>query len=85
MQPNSIVSFSFVTQQQKSVESPSEPLVTIAEVNRVLELGRLLLSVLTPEELDQLQQILSCQTIGGLFTIPLISASDSEIGNTSVT
>jgi hypothetical protein len=29
-------------------------LVTIEEVNRVLEVGRLLLSVLTPEELDEL-------------------------------
>ena len=34
--------------------------VTIAEVNRVLEVGRLLLSVLTYEELDQLRQELSC-------------------------
>jgi hypothetical protein len=29
-------------------------LVTIEEVNRVLEVGRLLLSVLTPEELEEL-------------------------------
>lgn len=40
-------------------ESPSEPIVTVEEVNRVLELGRLLLTVLTPEELEQLQVLFS--------------------------
>ena len=35
--------------------------ITIEEVNRVLEVGRLLLSVLTPEELNQLEQLLNGQ------------------------
>jgi hypothetical protein len=46
--------------------------ITIKEVNRILEIGRLLLSVLTTEELNQLQQLLSGQI------------SDTEIGNTGV-
>jgi len=47
--------------------------ITIEEVNRVLEIGRLLLSVLTPEELNQLEQLLNSQP------------SDPAIGNTGVT
>lgn len=66
-------------------KSPTEPTVTIDEVNRVLEVGRLLISVLTPEELNQLQQILNNQTSDNLFTIPLSSTTDSELGNTGVT
>jgi hypothetical protein len=41
--------------------------------------------VLTPEELDQLQQFLNSQVVEGLFTLPLSSESGSEIGNASVT
>jgi hypothetical protein len=59
--------------------------VTIEEVNRVLEVGRLLLSVLTPEELDLLQQLLNNQSIDGLFSTPTTSTADTEIGNTGVT
>ena len=33
--------------------------VTVEEVNRVLEVGRLLFSVLTPEEIEDLQRMLS--------------------------
>ena len=33
--------------------------VTVEEVNRLLEVGRLLFSVLTPEEIEQLQELLS--------------------------
>lgn len=66
-------------------KSTSEPAVTIEEVNRVLEVGRLLISVLTPEELDQLQQILNNLTIDDLFTTPLSSTFDSDIGNAGVT
>ena len=49
------------------------PEVTIEEVNRVLEVGHLLLSVLTEEEIEELQVILSRQKSG------------EEIGNTGVT
>ena len=50
-----------------------KPKVTIEDVNRVLEVGRLLLSVLTQEELEELQNA-------------LINLSDTQkIGNTSVT
>jgi hypothetical protein len=51
-----------------------QPKVTIEDVNRVLEVGRLLLSVLTPEEIEELQALL----IGEPFTAP-------DIGNTGVT
>ena len=33
--------------------------VTVENVNRLLEVGRLLFSVLTPEEIEQLQELLS--------------------------
>jgi hypothetical protein len=36
-----------------------EASVTVEDVQRVLELGRLLLSVLTPEELEQLRLLLN--------------------------
>lgn len=39
----------------------SHPSVTIDEVNRVLEVGRLLLSVLTPEEIEELREWFSSQ------------------------
>ena len=59
------------------VQSTNETLdvnpITIEEVNRVLEIGRLLLSVLTPEELKQLEQLLNTQP------------SDPAIGNTGGT
>jgi hypothetical protein len=54
-------------------QSPTELRATIEEVNRVLEVGRLLLSVLTQEELEELQNA-------------LIDLSDAqEIGNAGVT
>jgi hypothetical protein len=62
-----------------------ETIVTVEEVNRLLDVGRLLLSVLTSEELDQLQQILSSQVIDELITLQLSSKSESEMGNASVT
>lgn len=33
--------------------------VSVEEVNRVLEVGRLLFSVLTPEEIEELQELLN--------------------------
>ena len=71
--------------QKAAQTSTMEPVITIEEVNRVLEVGRLLISVLSPEELDQLQQALRRQTVNELFTIPLSSASDTDIGNAGVT
>jgi hypothetical protein len=59
-----------------------ETQVTVEEVKRVLEVGRLLLSVLTPKELEELQ------SLGGLFLskpIPVDQSYTSEIGNTGVT
>ena len=59
-----------------------ETQVTVEEVKRVLEVGRLLISVLTPEELEELQ------SLGELFLskpIPVDQSSASEIGNTGVT
>ena len=50
------------------------PSVTIEDVNRVLEVGRLLLSVLTPEELQELQELLIGEPL-----------ADPEKGNTGVT
>ena len=47
--------------------------VTVEEVNRVLEVGRLLFSVLTEEEITELQRILNVPT------------DENKIGNAGVT
>jgi len=47
--------------------------VTIEDVNRVLEVGHLLFSVLTEEEIEELQKILND------------SSKQAEIGNAGVT
>ena len=47
--------------------------ITVEEVNRVLEVGRLLFSVLTEEEKEELQRFLSS------------SSGEAEIGNAGVT
>jgi hypothetical protein len=47
--------------------------ITIEEVNRVLEVGRLLFSVLTEEEITELQEILNRESV------------ERGIGNTGVT
>ena len=54
--------------------SQTQPKVTIDEVNRVLDVGRLLLSVLTPEELQELKELLIGEPL-----------ADPELGNTGVT
>lgn len=59
--------------QKTDTERPTEHQVTIEEVNRVLEVGRLLLSVLTEEEIAELQRVLNGSSDG------------AEIGNTGVT
>lgn len=60
--------------EENTAQNPSQDPVTVDEVNRVLEVGQLLLSVLTPEEIEELQALL----IGEPFT-------ELEIGNTDVT
>ena len=55
----------------KNLSTTSE--VTIEDVNRVLEVGRLLLSVLSEEEIEALQELL------------IRDESKNEIGNTGVT
>lgn len=37
----------------------TEKKITVEEVNRLLEVGRLLFSVLTPEEIEDLQKLFS--------------------------
>ena len=55
----------------KNLSTTSE--VTIEDVNRVLEVGRLLLSVLSEEEIEVIQELL------------IRDESKNEIGNTGVT
>ena len=52
---------------------PIKPKVTVEEVNRVLEVGRLLFSVLTKEEKAELIRLLSS------------SSKNNELGNAGVT
>jgi hypothetical protein len=61
-------------QVQNRLESnvPGKHSVTVEDVQRVLEVGRLLLSVLTEEEIQALKRI-------------LIGVSEERIGNTGVT
>ena len=62
-------SMSQITDQKR----PTETQVTIEEVNRVLEVGRLLFSVLTEEEIAELERILNGQS------------DERELGNAGVT
>jgi len=59
--------------QKPNTKRPTENQVTIEEVNRVLEVGRLLFSVLTEEEITELQRILNGPS------------NEIEIGNASIT
>ena len=68
--------------EEESKTPHPETNVSVEEVERILEVGRMLLSVLTPEELEELQ------SLGGLFpenSIPVKLSSASETGNNSVT
>ena len=56
--------------------------VSIEEVNRILEVGRLLLSALTPEELEEWGALVGLLPSS---SIPVELSSASEIGNTGVT
>ena len=62
---------------------PIKPEVTVEDVKRVLEVGCILLAVLTPQELDQLQQIMSSQMVDELNISSIFS--EAELGNTGVT
>jgi len=42
-------------------KTKTEKEITVEEVNRVIEVGKLLFSVLTPEEIEELQAFLSPQ------------------------
>ena len=59
--------------QKYDKKRSTKPQVTIEEVNRVLEVGRLLFSVLTEEEKEELIRLLSTPS------------SKNEIGNAGVT
>ena len=49
----------------KAVKSSKEQPVTVEDVNRLLDLGRLLLTVLTTEEKEALQKYLSDTSTSG--------------------
>ena len=59
--------------QKTKSKRPTEPKVTVEEVNRVLEVGRLLFSVLTEEEKAVLIRLLNT------------SPDENQLGNTGVT
>ena len=68
--------------EQLEQANPLEPTVSIEEVNRVLEVGRILLSVLTLEELDELRVL---YFVDLNQSIPSNHQTKSSIGNTGVT
>lgn len=43
----------------KTVKSAKEKTITVEDIKRLLDVGRLLLSVLTPEEIEALQKYLN--------------------------
>ena len=59
--------------EETEKQTPTKSAVTVEDVNRVLEVGRLLFSVLTQDEIKKLQQILNN------------SSDDSRKGNAGVT
>jgi hypothetical protein len=63
---------------KQDLKQTQEPPVSLKEVNRLLELGKLLISVLTPEEVEEVQKI--------LFSEPLEMGAllFEKIGNTGV-
>jgi len=69
--------------ERVNISDPALPMMTVEDVKRVLEVGRILLAVLTPQELDQLQQIMSSQMVDELNISSLYS--EAELGNTGVT
>jgi hypothetical protein len=49
----------------RSTKSKQKPPITVEDVNRLLEVGRILFSVLTHEEIEELQKLLSPQNAIG--------------------
>ena len=64
--------------QDRRTEGPIE---VADDLNRLLEVGKLLFSVLPPEEIESLQILFSQKDIKGEMVLPY----DVELGNTSVT
>ncbi len=60
-----------------------ERLWSLVVGSKVLEVGKILMPALTPEELEQLRKIMSSQALDHLLVMSLSSRSD--VGNTSVT
>ena len=56
---------------------------TAEELNRLLEIARILSTVLTPEEVETLRLLLGRKGSGEATPLPI--TSEMEIGNTSVT
>ena len=73
-----------MTMKQETLHTltPKSNSISVEEVNRILEVGKLLLTVLTPEELVSLQQLIDpgSQPFCEIDKSPVI-----EIGNMSVT
>jgi hypothetical protein len=69
--------------EQLNSSDTIQPEVTVEDVKRVLEVGKILMSALTPEELDQLREIMKSQALDHLLVMSL--SSRTEVGNTSVT
>jgi hypothetical protein len=59
--------------------------VTVDDVNRVLEIGQLLMSVLTPEEVEQLQRVMTNADVDGLLSKKGWHQAEEKIGNIGVT
>jgi len=49
---------------EKLLAKTKKPTISIDEINRVLEVGRLLFSVLTPEEIEELRELLTSRKEG---------------------
>ena len=73
--------------QKTNPTRPIEPKVTVEEVNRVLEVGRVLFSVLTEEEIVELQRIINGpqEEIVELQRIINGPQDETELGNAGVT
>ena len=52
--------------ERVSISDPALPMMTVEDVKRVLEVGRILLAILTSEELDQLRQTMSNRVVDEL-------------------
>jgi len=65
--------------EQQHEQDIEKPPVTVEDVQRVLEVGRILLSVLTPEELEQLRILLNEGNIEQEMVTPV--SLDVEAGS----